>query len=202
MEITLPDTMKCVSRSDWKQIRDITADAFSEDPFNLWIFGNTRPLKALFGGFARDVYLKKGFCHVSGNDAATMWAMPGVDIELPSRSLLRLALSQQFLGTKGALKRGLAAGAAMERAHPKEPHIYLFTVAVRRSAQGKGLGKTMLAPVLEAADRNNLPVYLENTNPENMGFYNHLGFEKTGELDIAPDTPVVSTMWRKPRDIT
>ncbi len=202
MEIILPDAIKKASRSDWKQIRDITADAFSNDPFNLWIFGNTRPLKTLFGGFAKDVYLKNGFCHLSGDDAATMWAMPHANIDMPSSTLLKLGIAQKLHGTSGSIARGMAAGDAMERGHPETPHIYLFTIGVRQAAQGKGLGKKMLSPVLDAADRNNLPIYLENTNPQNNGFYAHFGFEKTGELDTAPDAPVVSKMWRTPRAFT
>lgn len=199
MEIILPETIRRASKADWKQIRDITANAFSQDPFNLWIFGNARPLKALFGGFAKDIYLKNGFCHISGDEAATMWTMPGVNIDPPAMTIAKLALAQKLYGSKGSIARGMASGEAMERGHPEEPHIYLFTVAVRQSAQGKGLGKTLLSPVFEAADRSNLPIYLENTNPQNNGFYNSLGFEKTGELDLSPDAPIVSKMWRTPR---
>lgn len=199
MKIELPEGIKKATRGKWKLVRDITTDAFENDPFNLWIFGHTKPMKTLFGAFAQDIYLKKGFCHLLKNDAATMWAGPGADISIPPTTLMRLGLAQQLFGSKGSIERGSIAGEAMQAAHPTEPHFYLFTVGVRQSAQGQGLGKAILRPVLTTADTQNLPVYLENTNPKNHTFYESLGFEKTGELDLPSDAPVVSTMMRYPK---
>ena len=71
-------------------------------------------------------------------------------------------------------------------------------VGTRKAARGKGLGKAMLAPVLAAADREGLPVYLENSNPANDGFYRSLGFERRGEFRVDETAPVVTTMWREP----
>lgn len=156
-------------------------------------------MKTLFGAFAQDIYLKRGFCHIYKNDAATMWAGPGADLSIPPSTLMRLGLAQQIFGSEGAIDRGTLAGEAMAAAHPEEPHLYLFTVGVRQASQGKGLGTTMLKPVLATADAERLPVYLENTNPKNNSFYCRLGFEKTGELNLPADAPVVSTMWRPPQ---
>ncbi|MEO0714891.1 MAG: GNAT family N-acetyltransferase, partial [Pseudomonadota bacterium] len=45
------------------------------------------------------------------------------------------------------------------------------------ASRGKGVGKALLAPVLAACDRDGVPVYLENSNPANAGFYRAHGFE-------------------------
>src|SRR5690606_12687996 len=102
-------------------------------------------------------------------------------------------------GTKGAAMRGRTAAETMEREHPKTPHLYLFTVGTRKAARGKGLGKTLMAPVLEAADRKGLPCYLENSNPANTGFYRSRGFERMKLFEPGPGGPPLEAMWREPR---
>lgn len=199
LDINLPDTIRPATRRDWRQIGDITGEAFAEDPFNLWIFGRPRALPPLFRMMARDIYLKNGFCHLAGDNAATMWAMHDAKQDFPPFSLFRLIALQLFLADKGAMKRGLAAAETMQKHHPKDPHVYLFTVGTRKAARGKGHGKAILAPVLTAADKEGLPAYLENTNPVNTGFYRSLGFERTGQFHVDDTAPAVMTMWREPK---
>ena len=199
LDVDLPSPIRPATRRDWRQLGDITAEAFAEDPFNLWLFGKPRALRPLFRMMARDIYLKHGFCHMAGDDAATMWATHESDLRFPPLTLFQLIIAQSIHGSKGAMKRGMAAGETMARHHPHEPHIYLFTVGTRKAARGKGLGKAMLAPVLAAADRKGLPVYLENTNPANDGFYRSRGFERRGEFRVDETAPLVTTMWRESR---
>lgn len=193
----LPETIRPAMRADWRQLGDITAEAFAEDPFNLWLFGRPRALRPLFRMMARDIYLKHGFCHMAGDEAATMWATHESDLRFPPLTLFQLIAAQMIHGSKGAMKRGMAAGQAMMEHHPSEPHVYLFTVGTRKAARGQGLGKAMLTPVLAAADTAGLPVYLENTNPVNDGFYRSLGFERRGEFRVDRTAPLVTTMWRE-----
>ncbi len=199
LQIELPDGgIRPAQRRDWRQLGGITAEAFAEDPFNLWIFGKPRALKPLFRVMARDIYLKQGFCHLIDDKAATMWAMHDARQDFPPLSLAQLILVQTFLAAPGSMKRGLAAAETMKANHPKAPHVYLFTVGTRKAARGKGLGKALVSPVLAAADKAGLPVYLENTNPANDGFYRSLGFQRTGEFHVDETAPVVTTMWREP----
>lgn len=197
INIDLPDGIRPATHRDWRQLGDITAEAFAEDPFNLWIFGRARALRPLFRIMARDIYLKNGFCHLAGDSAATMWATHESDLRFPPLSLAKLIAAQLVHGTKGAMKRGMKTGEVMAAHHPREPHLYLFTVGTRKAARGTGLGKAILAPVLAAADRERLPVYLENTNPVNDGFYRSLGFERRSEFRVDETAPLVTTMWRE-----
>lgn len=199
LQVELPDRLRAATRKEWRQIGDITAEAFAEDPFNLWLFGGEQALRPLFRIMARDIYLKEGFCHISGNDAATMWATHESNLRFPPLSMVRLIAAQMIHGSKGAMKRGMAAGEAMEKHHPHAPHVYLFTVGTRKAARGKGLGKAMMTPVLAAADETGLPVYLENSNPANHGFYTSFGFEKIGEFSVLDESPPMAPMWREPK---
>lgn len=199
MDIELPEGLRAASRADWKQLGDITAEAFYEDPVNLWIFGNADAMPPVFRTLARSIYLPRGICHIAGDAGATMWAHSNQSRELSTLQTMRLVWSLMTKGEKGSAKRGLAAGEAMAREHPQEPHIYLFTIGTRKAARGQGLGKKLIRPVLDAADRTALPCYLENSNPANTGFYMSHGFERMKLFELGPGSPPMEAMWREPR---
>lgn len=201
LDIKLPEGMRAAQSQDWRQLGAITAEAFYEDPINLWIFGNTAPMPAVFSTLAKSVYLPRGTCHLIGDKGGTMWCDSTADRELPFFSLLGLVSSMMGKGTKGAVKRALGASAAMAREHPKAPHMYLFSIGTRKAFRGKGLGKQLMSPVTDAADRAGVPCYLENSNPANTGFYRSRGFERVKLFQVGQDSPHMEAMWREPRKI-
>lgn len=85
----------------------------------------------------------------------------------------------------------------MEANHPEEPHHYLFLLATRPEWQSRGIGSTLLRPVLEACDRDAMPAYLEATNEGNRRLYLRHGFEPVGEIRL-PGGPSMWPMWREP----
>lgn len=184
---------------DWQQLADITADAFSEDPVNRWICGSPRAIKWMFRVLARDIYVKRGICHLAGDDAAAMWARHDADLSLSMPGMLKLAAGLAVYGSRGAIARAMQAGKLMAQHHPSSPHWYLFTIGTRQAARGTGLGKALLAPVLSACDRDGLPVYLENSNPANTGFYCAHGFERMQVFACGDGGPPLEAMWREPR---
>ena len=199
MDIQLPEGLRRATARDWKQLGSITGEAFAEDPVNLWIFGNTQTMPPVFGELARSIYLPRGLCHIHGDTGAAMWAHSAQSRELSTLQTMRLVWSLMTKGEKGAAKRGLGAGEAMAREHPAAPHMYLFTICTRKAARGQGLGKKLIRPVLEAADRACLPCYLENSNPANTGFYISQGFERLKLFEPGPGGPPLEAMWREPR---
>lgn len=58
-----------------------------------------------------------------------------------------------------------------------EPHWYLAMLGVSPECQGQGIGGKLLQPVLQAADRSNIPCYLEGSSTANVRFYQRHGFE-------------------------
>ena len=191
--------LRQATRRDWKQLVDITADAFAEDPVSRWVFGSPRGMKLAFQMMARNIYLKHGTCHLAGDDAATMWARHDVDMSLPLAGTLKLVVGLAVYGSPGTIARATRAGELMLLHHPRTPHLYLFTIGTRKAARGRGLGKALLAPVLSACDRDRLPVYLENSNPDNTHFYRAHGFERTQIFDCGEGGPPLEGMWREPR---
>lgn len=192
MQIDLSGTpLTRTERSDWRQVADITAEGFAADPVNLWAFGNARAIRSVITIMARDVFLKQGFGHLHGDEGATLWLPPGVSSELGALTMLKFAVGLARFGRSGALKRAQSLGGLMEHHHPKEPHLYLFTIATRDAARGKGIGKGLLDPVLVYADRERMPIYLENSNPANTGFYTSRGFERTALFEVGEGGPVM-----------
>jgi len=199
VNINLPTGITKASPRELDRLADITAEAFSEDPVNLWIFGRPRALKPAFKILAKEVYLKHGFCHLSDDAGATLW-IDSERMQSPSTlSMLRFSWVLKRHATKGAMGRAMAFDAVMTAHHPKSSHLYLFTIGTRKSARGTGVGKGLLRPVLEAADRDGRACYLENTNPDNTGFYGAHGFKRINLFDAGSDSPPMEAMWRDPR---
>lgn len=198
-DIALPPELTRASAGDARQVGAITADAFRDDPFNRWLFGTQAAIEGVFGSLARHVYVPRGFSYRLGDEGAAMWMLPGGDSEPPLAALPSLYWAVLMRGSRGARRRADHAVAAMDAAHPTYPHAYLFTIGVRPRSRGKGLGRTLIAPVLAACDRLGLPAYLENSNPANRGFYGANGFERIGMIEAEPGAPPLEAMVRQPR---
>lgn len=202
LKIALPSGIERAGPRDWRRLADITADAFRDDPVNRWLFGNPRAIQSAFRVLARNIYSRYGICHVAGNEGATMWVdhmseTPGDEFGLLAQ--MQFAIGQFIHGSKGSMTRAIKAGDLMQAHHPKEPHMYLFTIGTRPSARGTGLGKALFAPVLEACDRQGVACYLENSNPVNHSYYTMHGFETRETFACGEGGPVLEAMWRAPR---
>lgn len=198
-EIDLGPELTAATRHDARQIGEITADAFRDDPFNRWLLGTQPGIRGVFVPLARHVYVPHGFSYRLGDEGAAMWMLPGGDDSLSFWALNSLRWNAVFRASRGAIGRIDHAVAAMAAAHPKFPHAYLFTIGVRPRSRGKGLGRSLIAPMLAACDRAGLPAYLENSNPANRGFYGSCGFERTGMIEAEPGAPPLEAMLRPPR---
>lgn len=95
------------------------------------------------------------------------------------------------------LQRGFAFAEAIEKNRPKQRHFYLAFFAVAPRLQSLGLGGVFLDALLAQADRQSMPVYLENSLPGNTGFYEHHGFKRLRSIAPIGAPPMIS-MWRNP----
>lgn len=57
------------------------------------------------------------------------------------------------------------------------PHIYLWGLAVDPGKTKKGIGSTLIRFVLEKADREGVPAYLETHDEKNVPYYQNHGFD-------------------------
>ena len=196
--VTFPHGVRSADASDWMLLGDVIADAFREDPVMCWSFNHFEASRVAMRLLARHVYLPRGECFLSEAGGGAMWLPPNTSKSMSAFRQAQLAFSVVRRAGHGAIKRALVVDEAMVRHKPKEPHAYLFTIGVAESGRGKGLGKQLMQPLLNAADRHGWPVYLENSNPSNQSFYNSFGFETLEVFQATDDAPPLEAMWRAP----
>ena len=92
-------------------------------------------------------------------------------------------------------QRATQVGAAMARAHPRGPHLYLWFLAVDPAHQRSGVGRALMQRVLQDAAEADVPVYLETASSSNVAYYRSFGFDVTGEAPL-PGRGRMWFMWR------
>ncbi|MEM9711418.1 MAG: GNAT family N-acetyltransferase [Actinomycetota bacterium] len=178
------------------------ADAFADDPLMCWAGGfddGSERLHHLFRAvIARRFRRPESLVWCTPDtDAVAVWDGPGeAGWSVMDGIRSQPAVLRSF--HLGAV-RFLRSAAAMARAHPAEPHYYLLAVGVRQGGQGRGLGSSVLRPMLDRCDGEGLPAYLENSKPQNEAFYARLGFTAMPPFDLPKGAPPVMPMWREPR---
>jgi GNAT superfamily N-acetyltransferase len=86
----------------------------------------------------------------------------------------------------------------MGEMHPDEPHWYLPLIGTDPLHQGQGYGARLMSKTLSLCDQQQLPAYLEATNPRTIPFYQRFGFEVKAQIRCG-ECPLITTMWRAPR---
>lgn len=160
------------------------ARAFQDDPLQTYVFPDPAERAALSQAhFAPLLEYGLRFGTVLTTAAelrgAAVWLPPG-RTEITDERATEAGLDKlpELLGVEAAT-RFFAALSAVEPYHKTDVpvnHSYVLVVGVEPTAQGRGLGRALLAPLLQQADRDGLPCYLETAQPRNVGFYQHLGF--------------------------
>jgi GNAT superfamily N-acetyltransferase len=128
--------------------------------------------------------------------AAAVWQAPLPPKPGRARELL-VALSM-MAALRSASSRGLQLSRVVARSHPRVPHWYLGILGTSPDHQGRGVGSSVLAPILERCDADGVPAYLESSKRRNIPFYERHGFSVTGEL-IVEGGPTLWPMLRAPR---
>ncbi|MFF5037254.1 GNAT family N-acetyltransferase [Nocardia salmonicida] len=71
----------------------------------------------------------------------------------------------------------------------QEQHRHLLAVGVSAKARGRGHGQDLIAAGMYRAAADGVPVHLETTNPNNLSFYERLGFDTTAVIDLPGGGP-------------
>jgi len=178
--------------------------AFVDDPVMSWLLAGRsdreRRLSLLFGAFAIGAQHKpEGQVLVTPErTAAAVWLPPNA-WKTPTKELIQQG--PRLIRAFGpGVVRALSLLTRIEKHHPGEPHWYLEAIGTVPEARGRGIGPTVLAPILDRCDREGVPAYLESSNPRNIPFYERHGFvRRTAFTDLPPGCPTITPMWRDPR---
>ncbi len=129
---------------------------------------------------------------------AAVWAPPEAMPRTKRREALLQARMACILLTGRNRRRGIALLTEVDKMHPHEPHWYLALLGTDPLVQGRGAGGRLLSPVLDLADNDGVPAYLETQKEQNLAFYARYGFTLANEIRL-PGSPPVWTMRREPR---
>ncbi len=184
------------------------ARAFMDDPFSVWITPDPvrreRDLPPFFRMAMRYAMRYGGRVEVSDDQprAVATWLAPAHPLPTNLGMLRTGLLGLLWSGGWSGAGRFFTFGETLEGLHArdvKQPHWYLWLLAVDPPFQGKGLGGALLRPRLQAADRDRLPCYLETGKESNVALYQRFGFEVLREGRLGTDGPPFWTLLREPR---
>lgn len=178
--------------------------AFRDDPLWNWVVPDEELRRASLGAFMA-IGVRYGVVHGTvdaigaGHEACAVWLRPGDSDFDPERGLaIGMGEAPRHLGDAGLGRFGAAMDHLGELHHRLMPgaHWYLMVLGVDPAYQRRGLGRAVLRPVLDAADRARQPCYLETQKAVNVPFYQAQGFAVRAETDLPDGGPHLWLMER------
>ena len=196
---------KIASAADVERLAATLTDAFADDPLSRWMtpaHGYPGRLTHLFRFLLSDGVSRAVVDTLAGGPdialaGAAIWTRPG-QWKVPGTTLVRNAgLIARASGMR--LPRLIGRLTQLEHLHPTEPaHWYLQVLGVACDHRGRGLGSALLSSRLAQLDEQQVPAYLESSNPRNLSLYQRHGFTITKEVAFRHGPPQW-LMWREPR---
>ena len=181
--------------SDAANVVDVIASAFGNDPTWSWAFPDLATRRR-FWQFVVDGALRYPWTFkTNGFESVSVWIPPGGS-EFSRAQEARLPdLLAELVGSRAADVAELMH--RFEQAHPRtEPHYYLSLLGNHEEQRGRGLGMALLKENLMRIDAENMPAYLESSNPANNHRYKSVGFVPVTSFQAPHEGPTVTGMWR------
>lgn len=190
------------TRGDVNRIIQSMVRAFDDDPLINWLVSDKWRKK----GFERLFKMSLNVLSMPFDEVLTTDDCAGSALWIASKDtnlgiLKQLSLLPTLVGISGfkRVKRFISTLDALDKAHPKDKHYYLLFIGVDPDYRKRGIGGTLMKPVLDRCDAEGCGAYLENTNIANEAFYKSHGFEITQEINPGLGGPPLIGMWRKPK---
>jgi ribosomal protein S18 acetylase RimI-like enzyme len=181
------------------------ARAFHNDPLQAYVFPNEKERAARSPAHFTPLLrygMQFGEVLTTENNplGAAVWLPPETWEVTPERAAAAgFDALPDVLGEEAANRFFSVLGTIEPYHHRDVPpaHWYLMVVGVAPEACGQGLGRALIEPIMNRADASGLPCYLETAQPDNVAFYEYLGFKKIVE-EVEPQSGL--TMWTFRRD--
>jgi len=190
------------------QAVELLARSFETTPDYTHMFPDPYTRRDALRGFMRAPVRDsqaEGNCWVATDGTAMLgvaaWQAPGRYPWSIGRNLRALpALLSVLRHAPGSIRDLIEFGSTIDAHFPDTPLWYLQVIGVSPEAQGLGVGTRLLEPALGLADREQVPCYLETSNPEAVPFYLRAGFQIGRQgVELMPGGPTYWLMTRPPR---
>ena len=164
------------------------ARAFHDDPLQAYVFPDPAERAARspahFAPILRYGLLFGEVLTTAGTPlGASVWLPPGGWEVTPERAdEAGLNDLPQAIGEEAAERFFSALGAIDPYHREVPPHWYLMVVGVSPEGRGRRLGRALIQPIMDRADAAGLSCYLETAQPDNVAFYEHLGFKQVVDV--------------------
>jgi len=191
-----------VQKKDLENVVNVLTDAFSEDSMWKEVFDDEEKNRILTEVMVR-------FCLKYGNVLSTSENLEGIMAIAPhdkGMTTWRIIRSGAFflsLKIANEAKKLEVLTSAVEEAKKSlnlSPYIHLLIMGVSQEFQGKGFGGKLLRALIEKAETEKKPIYLETQKEKNVNFYEKYGFSVKKKI-ILPE-PLNLPMWLMVRDVT
>jgi GNAT superfamily N-acetyltransferase len=182
------------------RLAQILATAFESDPVLRWfIAGDDRWSRSAVRMFlwytARRI--RHGTAYVTGDlRGVALWDSPDHVHMTLTEQLSEAAMATRVFGT--TILRADRGNRLLKSHHPPVAHWYLHVVGVDAQSRGRGIGASLLRPVLARCDQEGTAAYLEATSLRNVPLYERQGFEVAKEVRL-PKGPPYFAMVRSPQ---
>ena len=184
-----------IQKKDLKNAVKVLNDAFSEESMWKEVFNDEDKNRVLTEVMVR-------FCLKYGNVLATSDNLEGVMAIAPhdkDMTALRIIRSGAFflsMKISNEAKKMKVLSNAVEEAKKSlnlDPYIHLLIMGVSHEYQGKGFGGKLIRAIIEKAETERKPIYLETQKEENVNLYEKYGFSVKKKI-ILPE-PLNLPMW-------
>jgi ribosomal protein S18 acetylase RimI-like enzyme len=189
------------SQRQIQKVASILATCFIDDPSFDFVFGEIPDKLSVFNAylelFVPDAMQRGEIAIAPEEQGACVWYPAEVEIfnDRFEQNLVEIISLVSRLAGEESGKRFKHYIKKIGDREPKETHCEVFFIGVKPSARGKGIGKTLLQPVLDYADAKRVGCYLVSSNPRNISFYKRHNFQELGPIEISA-TYSMTGMWR------
>jgi len=183
-------TMRKANRNDKDIVVEILTASFKKDPHVNWLVAQSKKknkLKTLVE-YVFGESLERGEIFISDdNKAAALWNSDKKE-KFTFHFIVRNLSFLFHVGLRSTI-RALTAGKKIHDFYPKSQHYFqLYMIGVLPESQGTGLASSLMNPMIERMERENIPLYLETANPRNVEIYKKKGFAVFHTMQFGSNT--------------
>lgn len=192
------DNVKESVLSEASIITDVIAEAFTNDPTWLWAIPDAGARKRFWALHVTNALRYPNVLRTNNFEAVSVWIPPnGTEVSAEDEEIFPEFINELVGDRSGEVLELLQK---FDDSHPhEEPHYYLSLLATRNESRGQGIGMALLREGLERIDAENMPAYLESSNPINDHRYESVGFTAVTSFQAPGNGPTVTGMWRPRR---